>query len=107
MTETANSTGGDRSRKLSEAVGRMPDMNLLRIDCGTCAVRGPACGDCMVTALLGVDDGVVELDSDEVSALKAMTEQGLLPPLRLVRPVSRPRPPESDEEWFVSGADVV
>ena len=80
---------------------------MLRIDCGTCAVRGPACGDCMVTALLGADDDVVELDSDEVSALRAMTSQGLLPPLRLVRALSRPSPPETDEHWFASGAGVV
>lgn len=91
-------------------------MNLLRIDCGSCAVRGPACGDCMVTAMLGTDDsaasapGVVEFDGDEVSALKAMTEAGLLPPLRLVRGVAPPRPPVPDDEgedWFVSGQGVV
>ena len=92
---------------MSEAVGTLRVMDMLRIDCGTCAVRGPACGDCMVTALLGADDGVVELDSDEVSALRAMTAQGLLPPLRLVRAVSRPAPPEPGEQWFVSDADVV
>ena len=63
-------------------------MEMLRIDCGTCAVRGPACGDCMVTALLGADHDVVEFCSDEVSALRAMTAQGMLPPLRLVEPVS-------------------
>ncbi|MFT4294764.1 MAG: hypothetical protein QM582_05060 [Micropruina sp.] len=82
-------------------------MEMLRIDCGTCAVRGPACGDCMVTALLGADDGVVELCSDEVTALRAMTSEGLLPPLRLVRAVSRPLPPEAGEGWFASGQSVV
>ena len=82
-------------------------MDMLRIDCGTCAVRGPACGDCMVTALLGADRGVVELCSDEVSALQAMTSQGLLPPLRLVRPVSWRPPPEPDDHWFASDEGVV
>lgn len=89
-------------------------MDLLRIDCGSCAVRGPACGDCMVTALLGADegvetpgDGVVELDHDEVSALTAMTAAGLLPPLRLVRAVGAPRHPQGGQEWFVSGLGVV
>ena len=43
------------------------------MDCGTCAVRGPACGDCMVTALLGPNEGVMTLEGDEVSALRAMT----------------------------------
>ena len=81
-------------------------MDILRIDCGTCAVRGPACGDCMVTALLGPNEGVVELESDEVSALKAMTAVGLLPPLRLVRAVS-PRPPVEPDEAFASGQGIV
>jgi hypothetical protein len=95
-------------------------MNMVRIDCGTCAVRGPACGDCMVTALLGGDEvlgrevsgaptpGVMTLQGDEVSALRAMTEAGLLPPLRLVRSVSRRPPVElNDDRWFESDHDVV
>ena len=88
-------------------------MDMVRIDCGTCAVRGPACGECMVTALLGPDEllasrqGVMELEGDEVSALRAMTEAGLLPPLRLVRAVS-PRPEvELHDRWIESGRGVV
>lgn len=62
----------------------------------------------MVTALLGPNQGVVDLESDEVSALKAMTTGGLLPPLRLVRAVPPPRPPvQHDDGWFASDADVV
>lgn len=61
----------------------------------------------MVTALLGAEHDVVELCSDEVTALKAMTSEGLLPPLRLVRAVSRRPPPIRDEEWFASGESVV
>lgn len=82
-------------------------MEMLRIDCGSCAVRGPACGDCMVTALLGAEHEVVEFCSDEVTALRAMTSEGLLPPLRLVRAVSSRPPPAPDEEWFASGGGVV
>ncbi len=63
-------------------------MDSLRIDCGTCQARGPACSECMMTALLGPIDEVVEFDSDEAGALRQMTRLGLLPPLRLVRPVS-------------------
>lgn len=88
-------------------------MNMVRIDCGTCAVRGPSCGDCMITALLGPDElvgsprGVTELEGDEVSALRAMTEAGLLPPLRLVRAVS-PRPEvEQHDRWIESDRGVV
>ncbi len=82
-------------------------MEMLRIDCGTCAVRGPACGDCMVTALLGADHDVVEFCTDEVSALRAMTAQGLLPPLRLVEPVSLRPTLDPEGDWFASGAGVV
>jgi len=82
-------------------------MDTLRIDCGTCAVRGPACTDCMVTALLGPAEGYMELERDEVSALQAMTAAGLLPPLRLVRSVSRLPPPRGEDEWFASDQGVV
>jgi hypothetical protein len=75
------------------------------IDCDTCAVRGLACGDCVVTVLLAmptVDDkpigapamGVpaasvmpampVELDDAEQAAIAVLAELGLVPPLRLV-----------------------
>jgi hypothetical protein len=53
------------------------------IDCDSCEVRGDACGDCMVTALLGMPKPV-DLADDEASALGALSEAGLLPPLRLV-----------------------
>ena len=68
------------------------------IDCDTCAVRGPACGDCVVTVLLGspplagpapdpVDEaagGPVELDRAEQAAIAVLAGSGLVPPLRLV-----------------------
>ena len=59
------------------------------IDCDSCEVRGDACGDCMVTALLGLPKPV-DLADDEASALGALAEAGLLPPLRLV-----PRGPDA------------
>ena len=81
------------------------------IDCGTCAVRDLACGDCVVSVLLGPpgvgsasDDpapvpvpvrsgvalggGPVELDGPELAALQALAGSGLVPPLRLVPPPS-------------------
>jgi hypothetical protein len=60
------------------------------IDCDTCAVRDIACGDCVMTVLLGPRDGSVELDSAEQDALGALAGGGLLPPLRLVRTFRSP-----------------
>jgi hypothetical protein len=67
------------------------------IDCDTCAVRGPACGDCVVTVLLAappVTSSVappdettpdpVELDAAEQAAIAVLAQSGLVPPLRLV-----------------------
>jgi len=53
------------------------------LDCDTCAVRGPACGDCVVTLLIGPPPEI-RLDSAEQRALAALAEGGLVPPLRLV-----------------------
>jgi len=55
------------------------------IDCDSCEVRGLACGDCVVSALLGGPPG--EIDDDEAAALDALAGSGLVPPLRLVVPV--------------------
>jgi hypothetical protein len=54
------------------------------IDCDGCAVRGLACGDCVVTVLLGAPPDGVRLDDAERSAIAALAEGGLVPPLRLV-----------------------
>jgi hypothetical protein len=55
------------------------------IDCDSCEVRGSACGDCVVTALLGAPPA--EFDEGESAALEALAGSGLVPPLRLVVPV--------------------
>ncbi len=59
------------------------------IDCDSCLVRGLACDDCVVTVLLGprVD---LRFDDDERAALDTLAAGGLVPPLRMVRPVSAP-----------------
>jgi hypothetical protein len=54
------------------------------IDCDSCTVRGLACGDCVVTVLLGVPPVGVELDDAEQAAISVLADQGLVPPLRLV-----------------------
>ncbi len=55
------------------------------IDCDGCAVRGPACRDCVVSVLLGVPETLLQ---DERAALEVLAEVGLAPRLRLV-PIRR------------------
>ncbi len=61
----------------------------VEIDCGTCMVRGLACHDCVVTVLLGPppESG---FDDDQQRALDVLAGSGLVPPLRMVTPVSGP-----------------
>ncbi len=54
------------------------------IDCDGCAVRDLACGDCVVTVLLGAPPGAVEVDDGERQALDVLADSGLVPRLRLV-----------------------
>jgi len=61
----------------------------LRIDCGTCVVRGLACHDCVVTVLLGPPPELA-FDDEERRALDVLAESGLVPPLRMVTPLSGP-----------------
>lgn len=71
-------------------------MDVMLIDCNACAARGPACGECVVSALLGVPDAPGGcLADDERAALDALAGGGLLPPLRLVHVV----PSVSEERW--------
>ncbi len=70
-------------------------MTRLSIDCDQCAVRGLACSDCIVSALLGVPDDVLTFDDAEQAALGALAASGMVPPLRLVpKPPSAPDPTE-------------
>lgn len=54
------------------------------VDCEHCSVRGEACGDCVITVLLGAPPGGVELDGTERRALDTLAAAGLVPRLRLV-----------------------
>jgi len=67
------------------------------IDCGTCAVAGPACGDCVVTVLPGAPDlseggacppsplaVVTDVADEHAAAIAVLADSGLVPPLRLV-----------------------
>lgn len=61
----------------------------VQIDCDTCAVRGPACGDCVVTVLLGPPPEL-GFDDEERRALDVLAGSGLVPPLRMVQPLAGP-----------------
>jgi hypothetical protein len=54
------------------------------IDCDTCAVRGDACADCVVSVMLGGPPDVVP--PDEARALDVLAGAGLVPPLRATVP---------------------
>lgn len=67
------------------------------IDCGTCAVAGLACEDCVVSVLLGppVDlplmsdssektGSIVDVADEHADAIGVLAASGLVPPLRLV-----------------------
>lgn len=54
------------------------------IDCDGCAVRDLACGDCVVTVLLGAPPGGLEVDEGERQALAVLADSGLVPHLQLV-----------------------
>jgi hypothetical protein len=56
------------------------------IDCDTCTAKPTACGDCVVTVLLGVQPRTWNLDDQEAGALEALADVGLVPPLRHERP---------------------
>lgn len=64
-------------------------MKTLIVDCATCEVRGRACGDCVISALLGAPEAgdPPALDDEECRVLGLFADSGLLPPLRLVTPV--------------------
>ena len=54
------------------------------IDCGTCAVAGLACDDCVVSVLLGPPTIRHEIAEEHREAVHALADSGLIPPLRLV-----------------------
>ena len=61
------------------------------VDCDRCLVRSAsACGDCVVTVLLGAPPDGIEIGADEMRAIEALSDSGLVPPLRLVTAVTEP-----------------
>lgn len=54
------------------------------VDCDRCEVRGEACGDCVITVLLGAPPEGVELDCTDRRALDTLAEAGMVPRLQLI-----------------------
>lgn len=57
------------------------------IDCGSCAVAGLACDDCVVSVLLGAPSSsttIHDVADEHADALVVLAASGLVPPLRLV-----------------------
>ncbi len=55
------------------------------IDCDTCVMRDLACGDCVVSVLLGPPGALAAgFDAEEKAALDVLADSGLVPPLRLI-----------------------
>lgn len=52
------------------------------IECDSCAARGDACADCVVTVVLGAPAGGLEVDAVEQVALRSLADAGLVPRLR-------------------------
>lgn len=66
-------------------------METMHVDCRTCTAPAEACADCVISVLLGVPENSpkdVTLEADEATALSNLAAAGLLPPLRLVEPVT-------------------
>ena len=55
------------------------------IDCDRCEMRDIACGDCVVTALLGAPPGG-EIAEETAVALAVLADGGLVAPLRMRLP---------------------
>lgn len=64
----------------------LPSVAAMIIDCGSCSVAGAACGDCVVTVLLGAPGpaATADLPDAHAPALRVLADSGLVPPLRLV-----------------------
>ena len=55
------------------------------IDCDGCVMRDIACGDCVVSVLLGPPGASGDgFDAQERAALGVLADSGLVPPLRLL-----------------------
>ncbi|MDQ0379883.1 hypothetical protein [Amycolatopsis thermophila] len=63
--------------------------NSVIIDCNRCALRGRACGECVLSAVVDAPP-VVELDHEELTAVELLADAGLVPPIRMTTRGRRP-----------------
>ncbi len=60
----------------------------MNIDCDQCTAAPLACGDCVVSVLLGMPEFSIPespaIADEHVAAVAALADGGLIPPLRLV-----------------------
>jgi hypothetical protein len=60
----------------------------MNIDCDQCTAAPLACGDCVVSVLLGMPEFALAeqpvIADEHVAAVAALAQGGLIPPLRLV-----------------------
>lgn len=56
----------------------------MHIDCNRCEMRGIACADCVVSALLGPPGEEPQLTLAEQRAIRVLADAGMVAPLRLV-----------------------
>ncbi|MGA1660469.1 MAG: hypothetical protein ACO4CO_00500 [Candidatus Nanopelagicales bacterium] len=76
-----NMPPGDLPRPdIPDTDGSAHDGELI-IDCHTCVARPAACGDCIVSVLLGPPGSI---GGEEQAAFAVLAGSGLVPPLRLV-----------------------
>ena len=85
--ESADASGRDAAAR---ARARTEDP-ALRVDCYGCTARPHACGDCVVTFLLGAPPAGVHLAADEQVALEVLADAGLVPTLQIGRASCRER----------------
>lgn len=57
------------------------------IDCDNCTARGPACAECLVTAVIDGPARGAAFTPSEWAAIRVLSDAGLLPRLRY-RPVA-------------------
>jgi hypothetical protein len=54
------------------------------IDCDACEMADLACGDCVVSVLLGAPGRPQQVEDTHLEAIGVLADQGLIPPLRLI-----------------------
>ena len=87
VTKRSVRRGSDGSGGIDMPDTDMPDADMttshgeLTIDCHSCLARPAACGDCIVSVLLGPPG---QIGGEEQVAFAVLAGSGLVPPLRLV-----------------------